>query len=453
MEEAFRQKHVGKRVGGIERPGDRDDSREAGRADLFAEASRGESRVRLSAGHLRHDPLQTGLFLADRGHRGPSLPDRRLRGHLGQTAGQSAAGPLAAADEPRQLVAALRRPLPGVEIGMDERRAHHGVELRGRPSIGLVERFDPEHTADDVFLSHGAFNRGGERRQFGVGAGQFGQQAASRHGRRVQSGEPIEYLVPTQPQRLDWRDGSIIRVEPFDRFADVPEHAGHLRAVEAAGEFVEPATAALRVERAEFVQFVEAEGHHVRERPLVDVADDVLQIRTVPGAAIHRWHDVFDRDEVALVTAEADDVVLVAGPRQCRQFRSLMPALDRQPATLRARVHDQLAGARQLRVEHAAAKQPLEAEEHRPQEFKQGCLTRFVGAVEHLHAGAEVVDRDTGQRTGAFDVDRFDVHVADSVEVFPQQEVTWIRSVPGPARRTRGRGPGEWRAGAPARDD
>ena len=198
----------------------------------------------------------------------------------------------------------------------------------------------------------------------------------------------------------------------------MPEHAGDLRAVEAAGKLVEPAAAALRVERAEFVQFVEPEGHHVRECPLVDVADDVLEIGAVPGAAIHGWHDVFDRDEVAMVAAEADDVVLVAGPRERRQFRSLMPTLDRQPAALRTCVHDQLAGAGQLRVEHPAAKQPLEAEEHRPQEFEQGCLARFVGAVEHLYAGAELVDRDTGQRAGAFDVDCFDVHVADSVESF-----------------------------------
>ena len=198
----------------------------------------------------------------------------------------------------------------------------------------------------------------------------------------------------------------------------MPEHAGDFRAVEAAGEFVEPAAAALRVERAELVQFVEAEGHHVGERPLVDVADDVLEIGAVPRAAIHRWHDVFDRDEVAMVAAEADDVVLVAGPRQRRQFRPLMPALDRQPTALGARVHDQLAGAGQLRVEHAAAKQSFEAEEHRPQEFEQGGLARFVGAVEHLHAGAKVVDRDAGQRAGAFDVDRFNVHVADSVEDF-----------------------------------
>ena len=119
-----------------------------------------------------------------------------------------------------------------------------------------------------------------------------------------------------------------------------------------------------------------------------------------------------------MVAAEADDVVLVAGPRQRRQFRPLMPALDRQPTALGARVHDQLAGAGQLRVEHAAAKQSFEAEEHRPQEFKQGGLARFVGAVEHLHAGAKVVDRDAGQRAGAFDVDRFNVHVADSVEDF-----------------------------------
>ena len=211
--------------------------------------------------------------------------------------------------------------------------------------------------------------------------------------------------MPTQPQRLHRRNGSIGRVEPFDRFADVPEHAGHLRAVEAAGKFVEAAAAALRVERAELVQFVEAEGHHVGERPLVDVADDVLEIGAVPRAAIHRRHDVFDRDEVAMVAAEADDVVLVAGPRERRQFRPLMPALDRQPAALGARVHDQLAGAGQLRVEHAAAKQSLEAEKHRPQEFEQGGLARFVGAVEHLHAGAELVDRDAGQRAGAFNVD------------------------------------------------
>ena len=153
------------------------------------------------------------------------------------------------------------------------------------------------------------------------------------------------------------------------------------------------------------MQFVEAEGHHVGKRPLVDVADDVLEIGAVPRAAIHRWHDIFDRDEVAMVAAEADDVVLVAGPRQRRQFRPLMPALDRQPTALGARVHDQLAGAGQLRVEHAAAKQSFEAEEHRPQEFKQGGLARFVGAVEHLHAGAKLVDRDAGQRAGAFDVD------------------------------------------------
>ena len=210
MEEAFRQEHVGERVGGIERPGDRDDPREAGRTDLFAEASRGEPRVRFGAGHLRHDPLQAGLFLADRGHRGPPLPDGRLCGHLGQATGQSAAGPLATADETRQLVAALRRPLPGVEIGMDERCAHHRIELRGGVTIGLVEGLDPEHAADDIFLSHGPFDRGCERRQFGVGAGEFGQQAAGRHGRRVQCGKPIEHLVPTQPQRLHRRDGSII---------------------------------------------------------------------------------------------------------------------------------------------------------------------------------------------------------------------------------------------------
>ena len=175
MQEALGQEGVGERVGGVERPRDRDDPREAGRADLFAEASRGEPRVRLGAGYLRHDPFQAGLLLAEGGHCGALLPDRRLCGHLGQAAGQSAAGPLPTADEPGQLVAAFRRPLPGVEIGMDERCAHHRVELSGGVSIGLVERLDPEHAADDIFLSHGPFDRGCERRQFGVGAGEFGQ--------------------------------------------------------------------------------------------------------------------------------------------------------------------------------------------------------------------------------------------------------------------------------------
>ena len=74
------------------------------------------------------------------------------------------------------------------------------------------------------------------------------------------------------------------RVEPLDRLAEVVEHAGHLGAVEAAGQFIEPAAAALRLERSQFVEFVEAEGHHVGEGGLVDLSDEILEIVAVPRA-------------------------------------------------------------------------------------------------------------------------------------------------------------------------
>ena len=186
------------------------------------------------------------------------------------------------------------------------------------------------------------------------------------------------------------------------------EHAAHLRTIETRGQFIEAAPAALRVERAQFVQLVESESHHVGEGGLVNLAHQILKID--PPAVFGAGIEIGDFDQVAVVSAQSDDIVFVAGLRECGEMRALVPALDRNPPAIGAGHDNQSTGAGQLRVKHTTPKQSLEAEKHGADKLQQRCLAGLVGAVEHLHARAEIGHRHIPQRSESFDLNPFDEH-------------------------------------------
>ena len=66
----------------------------------------------------------------------------------------------------------------------------------------------------------------------------------------------------------------------------IHEHSCHLRAIEAAGQFVETTPASLGIKRSQFVQFVEAEGHDCGECALVNFTHKILQEERGVCAAI-----------------------------------------------------------------------------------------------------------------------------------------------------------------------
>ena len=120
--------------------------------------------------------------------------------------------------------------------------------------------------------------------------------------------------------------------------------------------------------------------------------------------------DVGDRDQVAVVAPQADHVVGIGLLGELCEVGPLVPPLDGQERPLRGHADEQPAGAGQGGVEHAPPELPLESEEHRPHELQERGLARLVGAVQHLHAGAEAIDHDAIEGAEPFDVDAFDEH-------------------------------------------
>ena len=188
------------------------------------------------------------------------------------------------------------------------------------------------------------------------------------------------------------------------------EYAGDGRAVEACGEFVESPAAALGLERPQFVEFVESERHHAGEGGFVDVADDVLKVDLVAAVAVVAGVDVGDPHQVSGVAAEPDHVVGIALVGERAKFGALVPPLDRDQGVFRRHADEQFPCARLPGIEHAAAEQPLEAEEDGTHKLQERGLARLVGAVEHLHAGAEPVDGSVVEGSEAFHFDAFDEH-------------------------------------------
>jgi hypothetical protein len=199
--------------------------------------------------------------------------------------------------------------------------------------------------------------------------------------------------------------------------------------VEPGRELVEPPAASLRLQGPQLVEFVEAEGHHARERGLVDVADEILQVDAVAGCVVVPRIDVGDADQVAGVAAEADNVVGIALVGERGELGALVAALDLDQRPLRRHPYHEPSGARATGVEHAPTEQPLEPEEHRPHELQQRGLARLVGAVEHLDSGAEPVDRRALQGAEPLDVDAFDEHPADSAGRGTKQEPRSVRPI------------------------
>ena len=277
-----------------------------------------------------------------------------------------------------------------------------------------MQRLEGQHAANHVFRPQRGLDPRLDAGDLGVEVREFHPEPTGGQGRRACRGDPFERIGAAGLERRQRRYRGVGRVEPPHGVVEVAEHAGHRRAVEAGGEFVEPAAAAFGLERSQFVQLVEAEGHHAGEGGLVDVADHVLKIDLVATGLIVAGIDVGDADQVAGVAAESDDVVGIALVGDGGQFGALVTPLDREQRPLRRHPHQEFARARLAGVEHAAAKQSLVAEEHGADKLEERRLAGLVGAVEHLHAGAEPVDGRVVERSKPLHVDAFDEHAAGS---------------------------------------
>ena len=278
----------------------------------------------------------------------------------------------------------------------------------------------------------------GERLEFGdlrIDPGQFAGQHAGGDRRRVHRGQPGQRGAPALPQRLDRRDVGIGGIEPVDGLLQVGEHERHLRAVETAGELVEAAAAAIGVERLQLMQFVEAEGHHGGERALVDIPHEILEEeRSLRAAGNVEHRELIGHRHVA--------IGLVCRPRQPLQMRPLVPPLDDDLPAVDAGPGKQPAAAGQVRVEDSATKQAAKPEEHATDELKERGFAGFVGAVQHLDARAEPLDRDVAERAEPINFNPFDDHDKTSGcrwAVGSAGGFRLIRGVPARASRPRGR--------------
>ena len=413
--EALREQHLRQRVDvDVGRQRHRHQPRQAGDPHLLAEPPGRQPGVAFGAGHVGGQPLEPRLLVGERCERRPLRPHDRLRRQVAELAGILPAKLLPALGQPLGLAELSRGRPPGVAVGMHQRNALERREPFGRPLPGEGERLDRDHAADHPLGLLGPLDAAEQRGDLGVEMGQFAPQPAGHERRCGRAREPFEQHGAAGLEGRQRRHVGVGRVEPRERRLQVREHSGHVRAVEAAGQFVEAAAAALGLERPQFVELVEPEGHHVGEGGLVDPADDVLEVVAVPGAGRVGVPgiDVVDRDQITLVAAEADHVVGIRFLGQPGEMRPLMPPLDRQQRPLGRHADEQPAGAGHAGVEHAAAEAPFEAEEDRPHELQQRRLAGLVGAVEHLHAGPQPVDHDLVQGAELPHFDAFDEHAA-----------------------------------------
>ena len=281
--------------------------------------------------------------------------------------------------------------------------------LRSAPPL-RVQGLEREHAANHVLGLQGRVDPRLDSRDLRVEVSQFGPEAAGDHGRRTSHGHPLESVGLPGLERGQRGDRGIGRIDPLDRLAQVAEHTGDGGAVEARGEFVEPAAAALGLERPQFVELVEAKRHHAGERGFVDVTDDVLEVDLVAGVVVVPGINVGDPHQIPGIAAKPDHVVGIALVGERAEFGALVPPLDRDQGLVGRHANQQPAGARLPGIEHAAAEQPLEAEENCADKLQQRGLAGLVGAVEHLHAGAESVDGGAVEGSEAFHLDAFDEH-------------------------------------------
>ena len=280
-----------------------------------------------------------------------------------------------------------------------------------------MQRLDGDHPPDHRLHPLGPFDAADQRGDLGIEVGEFRPGAAGRQGRRARRHQPLQQVGPPRLQRRQRRHVGVGRIEAVDSLLEVRDHTGDVRAVEAAGELVEPAATAFGLQGPQFVQLVQAEGHHAGEGRFVDRPHDVLQVVAVPRAGIVAPAVVgrgkfTDFDQVALVAAQAHAIVVVGFLREAGQVRPLVSTLDRKQRPLGRHANREPPRARQAGIEHTAAEGALETEEDRPHELEDRGLTRLVGAVQHLHAGAQAVDHDSVEGAEPFDVDAFDEHAA-----------------------------------------
>ena len=172
------------------------------------------------------------------------------------------------------------------------------------------------------------------------------------------------------------------RIEPFDGDPEAVKNAGHPAPIETAGQFVEPAPTAFRLERVELLELVEAEGHHGGEGPFVDVPHVVLEEEGRGGAAVGcRDSEMVGHRKILL-----GGVVL---PREALEVGALVAAFDEDPAGIEPGAGLEAAAAGEVRIEDPPAEQMAETKEDAADELEERGLAGLVRAMEHFDACAE----------------------------------------------------------------
>ena len=337
---------------------------EARLAELLAEASGSLSGGGGCPRGFGGEPLEARLLLAPRGHDGALLPDRDVGGVRFQLARDPSPNPLPLRRHPGQVVASFRRQLPGVEVGVDQRRRLELEELVGGPAPGVEERLERDHRPDRVL----GVRRGLEC-LLQLGDLRVDSRELAPQRPRTDRGGPHrrqarERRRAALTERFDRRHLRIGGVKALDRVAETVEDARHPAAVEAACQFVEPAAASFGGEGVELLELVEPEGHHGREGLFVDFPHVVLEEEGRRRAAIGRRDGEMVGDGEVLLGG-------VVSPREALQMRSLMAPLHEDPPAVDAGTGQELAATGGVGIEDAAAEEVAEAEEHSADELEE----------------------------------------------------------------------------------
>ena len=169
---------------------------------------------------------------------------------------------------------------------MDQRRGFELGEMIGGAAPLAEERLERDDRADRLLGEFGLVMGGLAGGDLGVDPRELAPQGAGGNGRCPHARQSPQCGASALAERLDRRHLGIGGIEPLDGHPETVENPRHAAPIEAAGELVEPASAALGLEGVELLELVEAEGHDGREGALVDIPHVILEEERRCGAAI-----------------------------------------------------------------------------------------------------------------------------------------------------------------------
>ena len=128
---------------------------EPGRPELLAKPAGRLSRRGGGPGRLGRKAFEPGLLLDQGRDCGTLLPDRLVGGVRLDLPGNLSPDPLPLCRRPGQAVTPLRGQLPGVEVGMDQRRGFELSEMIGGAAPLAEERLERDDRADRLLGEFG----------------------------------------------------------------------------------------------------------------------------------------------------------------------------------------------------------------------------------------------------------------------------------------------------------